>query len=116
MGSQRFLTAEQLWRHISNTHERLLMVGHSKCDFLSERTQRNNNDTDRWLASFSQMLVAATLEALNRENFLSKTFWEKDRKEPEAHLESKSGWEKDRREPEAHFGSKSGWEKDRKQK
>ena len=96
--SHRFMTAEQLWRHISNSHERLLMVGHSKCDFLSERTQRNNNETDRWMAAFSQMLVAATLEALNKENFLSKSFWEKDRKEPEVHFVSKSAWDKDRKQ------------------
>ena len=81
--AQRFLTAEQLWRHISNSHERLLMVGHSKCDFLSDRTQRNNNDVDRWLATFTQMVVAATLETLNNDNFLSKEFWDQDRKEPE---------------------------------
>ena len=75
--NSRFMTAESLWRHISNNHERLLLVGHNKCDLNGHRS---NNGADRWLAAYSQMLIAATLEKLNEEGFLNDSFWNRERK------------------------------------
>ena len=74
-----FMSPQALWRHINNLHEKTLMIGHLKLDMHPEF--QSNNDTDRFLNSYSQLIVACVLETLHHEGSLTDSFFRKERKE-----------------------------------
>ena len=76
---QKFLSPQSLWRHINNCHEKVLMCGHLKVNINPEH--QSNNDTDRWLNSYSQLVVACVLETLHNEGSLNDSFFRRERKE-----------------------------------
>ena len=77
----KFLSPDALWRHVNNSHEKCLMVGHLKANIQPEF--QSNNDCDRWMQAFSQLIVAATIDSLHKEGSLTESFFRKERKEEE---------------------------------
>ena len=77
----KFMSPQSLWRHINNVHEKVLICGHLKLDMQPEF--QSNNDSDRWLNSYSQLVVACVLETLHHEGSLTDSFFRKERREEE---------------------------------
>ena len=75
----KFVSPQAMWRHLNNSHEKLMIIGHLRVQLQPDF--QSINDTDRWLQAYSQMLVAATIETLHQEGSLTDSFFLRERKE-----------------------------------